>query len=126
MACFAEVASRFTEAGGPYLYARVAFGRFLGIETGWVLWLLRLSTSAAGANLFIIYLAEFWPGAKQPLAGTLVLTALLGVLAAINYRGVKSGVRMSNLFTVAKLVPLGLFVVAGGIFMLLQGAPASA
>jgi amino acid transporter len=123
MACFAEVASRFTEAGGPYLYARAAFGRFLGIEMGWLLWLVRLSAAAAGANLFIIYLAEFWPGAKQPLARALVLTALLGVLAAINYCGVKSGARTSNVFTVAKLVPLGLFVVAGGAFMLLRGGP---
>src|SRR5438309_5830858 len=31
MACFAEVTSRFTETGGPYLYAREAFGRFMGI-----------------------------------------------------------------------------------------------
>ena len=125
MLCFAEVASRFSDAGGPYLYACAAFGRFLGIEMGWVLWLVRLSAAAAGANLFIIYLAEFWPGAKQPLASALVLMALLGVLAAVNYRGVKSGARMSNVFTVAKLVPLGLFVVAGAIFMLLRGAPTS-
>jgi len=124
MACFAEVASRFTEAGGPYLYAREAFGRFLGIEMGWVLWLVRLSAAAAGANLFVIYLAEFWPGARLPAARALVLTALLGVLAAINYRGVKSGARMSNVFTVAKLVPLGLFVVAGGVFMVLRRGPA--
>ena len=39
MGCFAEVASRFQEAGGPYLYARVAFGRFMGIQTAWMLWL---------------------------------------------------------------------------------------
>jgi basic amino acid/polyamine antiporter, APA family len=125
MACFAEVASRFTEAGGPYLYARAAFGRFLGIEMAWLLWLVRLSACAAGANLFVIYLAEFWPGAKQPLARALVLTALLGVLAAINYRGVKSGASMSNVFTVAKLVPLGLFVLAGGVFLLWRGTAAS-
>ena len=124
MACFGEVSSRFTEAGGPYLYARVAFGRFLGIEMGWVLWLVRLSAAAAGANLFVIYLAEFWPGAGQSLARALVLTALLGVLAAINYRGVKSGAHMSNVFTVAKLVPLGLLVVAGGAFMVLRHGPA--
>ena len=124
MACFAEVASRFTEAGGPYLYARAAFGRFIGIEMGWLLWLVRLSACAAGANLFVIYLAEFWPGAKLPVARALVLALLLGVLAAINYRGVKSGARTSNVFTVAKLVPLGLFVVAGGAFVLLRG-PAS-
>ncbi|MGO9211068.1 MAG: APC family permease [Terriglobales bacterium] len=124
MACFAEVSSRFTEAGGPYLYARAAFGRFLGIEMGWVLWLVRLSAAAAGANLFVIYLAEFWPGAKLPFARALVLTVLLGVLATINYRGVKSGARMSNVFTVAKLVPLGLLAVAGTVFLLLRGGPA--
>jgi amino acid transporter len=124
MACFAEVASRFTEAGGPYIYARAAFGRFLGLEMGWVLWLVRLSAAAAGANLFVIYLAEFWPEAKQPIPRLLVLTVLLGALAAINYRGVKSGARISNVFTVAKLVPLGLFVIAGGAFMLLRGGPA--
>jgi len=118
MACFAEVSSRFTEAGGPYLYARTALGHFVGIEMGWVLWLVRLSAAAAGANLFVIYLAEFWPGVTQPLARALVLTVLLGALAVINYRGVKSGARMSNVFTVAKLVPLGLFVVAGGAFIL--------
>jgi len=121
MACFAEVASRFTEAGGPYLYARSAFGRFLGIEMGWVLWLVRLSAAAAGANLFVIYLAEFWPAATRPLARAAVLTLLLGVLATFNYRGVKSGARMSNLFTIAKLVPLFLLVVTGTIFVLLHG-----
>src|SRR3977135_130925 len=35
MGCFAEVASRFGESGGPYLYAREAFGRFVGIEMWW-------------------------------------------------------------------------------------------
>src|ERR1039458_7269808 len=37
MACFAEVASQFSEAGGPYLYARTAFGRLTGILVGWIL-----------------------------------------------------------------------------------------
>src|SRR5713226_5046062 len=41
--CFAEVASRFQDAGGPYLYARVAFGRFMGIQTEWMLWLGQVS-----------------------------------------------------------------------------------
>ena len=36
MACFAEVASQFSEAGGPYLYARSAFGRLTGILVGWM------------------------------------------------------------------------------------------
>src|SRR5216683_6300293 len=59
MACFAEIASYFSEAGGPYLYARTAFGRLMGIQTGWMLWLAQAAAPAANANLFVIYLAEF-------------------------------------------------------------------
>ena len=38
-ACMAEVASQFQDAGGPYLYTRAAFGRFLAIQNGWLTWL---------------------------------------------------------------------------------------
>jgi amino acid transporter len=41
VACFAEVASRFRDAGGPYLYVRATFGRFAGIQTGWMAYLAR-------------------------------------------------------------------------------------
>src|SRR4029077_5501334 len=37
--CFAEAASHFSEPGGAYLYARTAFGDFVGFETGWMNWL---------------------------------------------------------------------------------------
>jgi len=117
--CFAEVASRFQEAGGPYLYARVAFGRLMGIQTAWMLWLGQISAPAANANLFVIYLGEFWPHAKDPLPRALILTLLVGFLTFINIRGVRAGARVSDLFTAAKLLPLfavivlGLFVLYG-------------
>jgi amino acid transporter len=123
MACFAEVASRFGESGGPYLYARVAFGRFVGIAMGWLVWLVRLTAAAAAGNLFTNYLAEFWPDVSKPVIRLAVLTILIGFLAFVNYRGVKSGATVSNVFTVAKLVPLFSFAILGGIF-LLQRHPA--
>jgi basic amino acid/polyamine antiporter, APA family len=106
MACYAEVASQFTGAGGPYLYARAAFGRLLGIETGWLLWLARLTAPAANANLFVVYLGEFWPNAKDPVPRFVILTLLIGMLAAINLGGVRAGTQVSNVFTIAKLIPL--------------------
>ncbi|MEO8138110.1 MAG: APC family permease [Gemmatimonadota bacterium] len=118
VACFAEVASRFGEAGGPYLYARVAFGRLAGIEMGWLAYLVRLTASATNANLFVIYLAELWPGAEGPVASRLVLAAILVPLAAINYRGVTQGARISTVLIAAKLLPLALFVMAGVGFAL--------
>lgn len=117
MGCFGEVASNFTQAGGPYLYARVAFGRLMGIEMGWMLWLAQLSAPAANANLFAIYLGEFWPKANDFWPRLLILTVLIGVLALVNYRGVRTGTRVSNFFTIAKLLPLAIVIVAGTIYV---------
>jgi amino acid transporter len=113
VASFAEVSSRFSRAGGTYLYARVAFGRLAGIEMAWLTYLVRLTAAATNANLFIIYLAEFWPRATGPLESRLLLAAVLLPLAAANYRGIRGGVTTSSAFAAAKLVPLAVFVVAG-------------
>lgn len=126
MACFAEVASRFTEAGGPYLYARTAFGRFIGIEMAWLAWLVRLTAAAANANLFVIYLVEFWPAARDPLPRALVLSLLFAVLVLVNVRGVRAGAEFSNVFTIAKLSPLLVIICAGLVWLALHGGGAFA
>ena len=125
VAAFAEVASRFTRAGGTYLYARVAFGRFAGIEMAWLTYLVRLTAAATNANLFIIYLAEFWPRATEPVPARVLLALVLLPLAVANYRGVRGGVTTSSTFAAAKLVPLAVFVVAG-LFMIFAGSAVQA
>jgi basic amino acid/polyamine antiporter, APA family len=122
-ACVAEVASRFRQAGGPYLYARAAFGGFVGLQTGWLLWLTRVSSAAAVANVLVDYLAAFWPQAKGSVNRLLILTILIGGLAIINIRGINMGTRVSNLFTIAKLLPLLILVGAGLLFIHLHGSP---
>jgi APA family basic amino acid/polyamine antiporter len=122
MACFAEVASYFSDAGGPYLYGRTAFGPLIGIQTGWMFWLAQLTAPAANANLFVIYLAEFWPAAVHPLMRLAILTFLIGLLALLNYRGLQTGIRISNIFTVAKLLPLAV-VILGGLASLARSHP---
>ena len=112
-ACMAEVASQFRETGGPYLYTRVAFGRFVAIENGWLTWLSRIAAVSAVANLFVAYLSEFLPAVKDPVIRASVLAGLIGVLALINYRGVQGGNLVSNFFTVTKITFLLIFVVAG-------------
>jgi basic amino acid/polyamine antiporter, APA family len=121
MGCFAEVASRFTEPGGPYLYAREAFGSFIGIEIGWLTWLVRLASSAASANLFMDYLGQFLPAVTIGAPRTICLTAIVAIALAVNVRGVGSGARLSNIFTVAKLVPVFVLIVAGMIFFASHG-----
>lgn len=123
MACFSEVASRFTQTGGPYLYAQAAFGRFMGIQVAWLVWFVRLTACAANANLFVTYLGEFWPEANSQSAKIVILTFLLGVLAAINVRGVKAGAHVSTFFTIAKLGSLGFVCAAGAFYLLASHGP---
>src|SRR6202140_1412456 len=74
IACYAEGASQFTETGGTYLYVRHAFGRFAGLQVGWLALLSRLTACAPGVNLLVVYLGGFWPAATPPLARLGVIT----------------------------------------------------
>jgi amino acid transporter len=121
MMCTAEVASQFSEAGGPYLYARTAFGRLVGMVVGWTFYLAQSAAPAANANLFVIYLAEFWPGAKA--AKLLILTVLVGFHAFVNLLGVRQGTRVNNIFTIAKLLPLLMVILAGAAVTIFHPAP---
>jgi basic amino acid/polyamine antiporter, APA family len=123
MACFAEVATQFSEAGGPYLYARTAFGRLTGILVAWMLYLAQVAAPAANANLFVIYLAEFWPMAKEHMPRLIVLTLLVWVLTLINLRGARQGTAVSNIFTVAKILPLLMVIFAGAALAIFHPVP---
>lgn len=126
MLCFAEVASRFTAAGGAYLYAREALPRLVAIEVGWLAFLTRMTAAAAGANLFTVNLAGLIPAAEREVVRVGLLTLLLGTLTAVNVAGVREGARWSNYFTVAKLVPLAVLLAAGAAFLVARGAVTAA
>lgn len=115
--CFAEVGSRFERTGGPYLYARAAFGPVVGFQVGWLVWLTRVTAFAALCNLLLDYLAHFWPAATTPAWRPLLVSAVVAVLVAVNLRGVRPAAIVANVFTVGKLVPLLLFVGVGLCFV---------
>jgi basic amino acid/polyamine antiporter, APA family len=115
--CFAEVGSRFVETGGPYLYARAAFGSLIGFEVGWLLWLARLTAFAALCNLLLGYISYFWPAAGSGWTRALVLTGVAIALTTVNVIGVRETTLTSDLFAIGKLAPLLLFVLAGFFFL---------
>jgi len=115
--CFAEVGSRFSETGGPYLYAREAFGPTLGFEVGWLIWLARLTAFAANCNLLVSYLGYFWTDATARAGRAVIIILVVVSLAAINILGVRQATIVSNVFTVGKLVPLLIFIAAGLFFL---------
>jgi len=115
--CFAEVGSRFDDAGGPYLYTREAFGPAVGFEVGWLHIWTRLLSAAAVLNVFAAYLAVLvpWAGTRPGHAAIITLAILL--VTVVNVVGVRQAAWAVNVFTVAKLLPL-LCLVALGIFQI--------
>jgi amino acid transporter len=118
MACFAEVASQFPKAGGPYLYARETFGRFVGIQVGWFAWLTRLASAAANVALFGAYFAGLVPSCATPFARVLVMFCIVAVLVISNYIGVRRGANVSTVSVVARLLPLFGLIALGMPFLL--------
>ncbi len=115
--CFAEVSSRFSDTGGPYLYAREAFGSIVGFEVGWLMWLARLTAFAANCNLLVIYLSYLWPAATTTWPRAIVITTIVVSLTIVNCIGVRDAAMLSNIFTLGKLIPITLFIAAGLFFL---------
>lgn len=109
--CFAEASSCFTEPGGAYLYARTAFGDFVGFETGWMNWIARVTSLAALSNGFVVSLARIFPQFSVPATRQLTILGMLLALAAIHLVGVRYGAGSIYVFTVGKLLPLIAFIV---------------
>jgi len=108
--CHAEVASRFAEPGGPCLYAREAFGTFVGVQAGWLSFCIRVTSMGANLNVFADYLAQILPAAGQGQGRILALLVVTALVTWLNVIGVRTGARTVDLFVIAKIVPL-LFLV---------------
>src|SRR5262245_6419349 len=107
--CFAEVGSRYEDVGGPYLYAREAFGPVIGFQIGWLQIWSRLFSGAAALNILVAYLGL----AETPQSRTVTMTAVVVLVTAINIIGVRKAAGTVNVFTAAKLMPLALLILVG-------------
>jgi APA family basic amino acid/polyamine antiporter len=115
--CFAEVGSRFTETGGPYLYAREAFGSTAGFTIGWLMWIARVTAFAANTSIMLSYLALFFPTlATGPVRAAVVCTVTIA-LAMINVFGVRDVAITTNILAIGKLVPLVILILAGIFYL---------
>src|SRR5438093_1326746 len=123
--CFAEAASHFSEPGGAYLYARTAFGDFVGFETGWMNWLARVTSLASLSNGFVVSLARFFPTMGTGSARAAIIVGSLVILGAIHFVGVRYGAASIYVFTLGKVVPLVGFIVVALIMFRFNPIPAS-
>jgi len=111
--CFAEVASRFRETGGAYLYTREAFGELAGFEVGWLSALAGVVAWGALVNGFAVALGRLVPAVAEGPGHTAAIVGLLLVLAWLNLLGARSGGGLSTVASGVKLATLVGFVAAG-------------
>src|SRR5215213_9561626 len=111
---FAEVSTMYDRTGGPLVYADEAMGKTAGFTVGWMVWVTYLIGWSVLSDGFVSYLGSLWTPARTYEAP--IIIALVAALCLINTIGVRLGSGVIGFFTVAKLIPLALLIVAGLTF----------
>jgi amino acid transporter len=115
--CFAIAGSRVSLTGGLYAYVEVAFGKYVGFLAGILYFLTALGAVAGVVNVLANSIALVAPFLGSPVMRIVVMFAVYALLVAINIRGVREGAGAVTIITVAKLLPLLLFIGAGIFFI---------
>jgi amino acid transporter len=100
-----------------YAYIETAFGGYAGYLGGFLYWSTACLSVASVATAFAGSVGVFWPAINQSAMRAMLLSALFAVLAFVNIRGIKPGIRLVEAITAAKLIPL-LVLVGVGVWSL--------
>ena len=112
---FAALSRRLPADGGPYAYARVAFGNRLGFANAWSYWITAWAGNAAIAVGWVLYVEHFINKDHNKLFSVLLVLVGLWIPAVINLSGVKNMGSVQVVTTIVKFVALA-FVATVGLF----------
>ncbi len=115
--CFADLSSRFSGTGGPYLYARAGLPALPAFAVGWLMWFSQAMSVATLSSLFVTYLAGFVPALETGLPRYLTIAALGVALTGIVLVGIRQSARASNVLIVLKVGFVIAFAAAGVWFV---------
>lgn len=114
---FAEVGSQFSKTGGPYLYTFEAFGKFPGFIVGWLILISRITAFAALLNIMVDYLSYFHDSFNLPIIKIISMVFITILLLVVNLKGLKNSAKLNNFLTLAKLLPLAIFILIGFLYI---------
>src|SRR3954471_21012120 len=117
---FSSLSRRLPADGGPYAYARAAFGNGVGFTNAWSYWITAWAGNAAIVTGWVFYVEKFVNTGHA--AGWSILIALVGlwIPAAINLSGVKNMGAVQLWTSILKFVPL-VFMSTDGLFFISTG-----
>ncbi|MBP6335767.1 MAG: amino acid permease, partial [Bacteroidia bacterium] len=125
---YGELAAAMPKAGGQYIYLKEAFGPLYGFLYGWTLFaVIQTGTIAAVAVAFAKFTGVFIPeisatnsllqiGSFAITSQQLLAISVIILLSIYNFREVKAGAILQNIFTVTKVASLLLLVILGLYF----------
>jgi basic amino acid/polyamine antiporter, APA family len=114
---FAVMSRRLPADGGPYAYARSAFGNGLGFSNAWSYWITAWAGNAAIVVGWVYYVEHFLN--KGSVVGWSIAIALVGlwIPAVINLTGVRNMGSFQVWTTVLKFIPLAIMATVGLFFI---------
>jgi APA family basic amino acid/polyamine antiporter len=112
---FGSLARRMPADGGPYAYARAAFGNGVGFANAWSYWITAWAGNAAIAVGWVLYVEHFVNKGGSKLGSIVLVLIGLWVPAAINLSGVKNIASMQVVTTIIKFAAL-VFMSTVGLF----------
>ncbi len=116
--CYAEAASWVhDENGSSFIYAKKAFGEFVGFEAGIMSYVVWLIAWGGVSSAFVTALGYVLPILREEPYNLIASAAFVLFMSVINALGLKSTKFTNNLITVCKLIPMGLFILVGFFFL---------
>ena len=109
----ARVASFFDITGGPIVYTTQAFGRYVGFQTGWLIYMSRVVAISASANLIVSYAAALWSPLASGPARVAAIVTYISIATLLNAIGLRTGMTFVYIVSVLKLAPLLLLIAVG-------------
>jgi APA family basic amino acid/polyamine antiporter len=105
----AELGAAVPEAGGVYVYLRVAYGKLFAFLYGWAaVAVIESGGIATLAVAFSIYSASFFP--LTAVQQKLVAASIIALLSLVNIAGVRAAAAVQTVFMFAKLSGLAIIV----------------
>jgi len=97
---------------GPYAYAKAGFGSFVGFNSAWGYWLSAFLGNVAYAVAIFSALSYFFPafGDGNNLPSIIGASLCLWLIYALVMKGIKEAAFVNVITTIAKLVPIFLFI----------------
>ena len=111
--CWAEGGSRIPTSGGAYGYIETAFGPCAGYIAGTILWFSNALSSGGIAAALADIIASLVPNRWMNPVHAVTIVGVIGAIAFVNLGGASRGTRLVEGATLAKLIPLAVFLVAG-------------